>query len=414
MSPAGRRGRLSRRSAAGACAALLALTLAGCVDDPAVPEGALPTPTEEASGHVSESASPSDVPSATGSPQIALQNIHVGGGAQGRREGVMLCGGRILAAPPAAGIANDAFAVFDPVSGAGEITHVELPQGSDLQPNARWLLVAHCADSTQGPVVSFAYQEMPLPDTGGVGVRGAYTLDGQLLWVREDLNVKAELKAGLLVLGNAPDQADLLVDVATGKTLRTFTSPLSTRLVMTHDRLIEREPGEAPMLTDLEGRKVKKLTYAGTFYSDDNVIFAVDVRQVIAIDARTGNRLWSAGLQLDPLSVPQVEPLTGVAVMVDQQYAVHGFDLNTGRQLWQVPTEVENPRLTVAGGIVLLDRRDQGYQLLLDSQTGKQLPEPATTVLDITNQGALMIIDDVARLVPLPSLRVVPPTPTSS
>ena len=264
-----------RAAAVTAAAVAALLTATGCTAQPQA-DGAPMSP----SASVSPSLSPT-------SPMLTLQNVSVSGTARSRRQGILLCGDRIVAAPPTAGIENNAFAVFDRTSGEGEITHVELPPNSGLEENARWLLVMECIDDPavvpDGPVLSFAYQEMPLPEEGGVGVRGAYSLDGRLLWIRDDINMPSELLDGLLVLGAAPDQPDLVVDAVTGETLREFGSPLSSRVVLNHNRIVVQGVNGGPVLTDISGERVRRLERAGAFFADHDLVFGVSFGDVVAL-----------------------------------------------------------------------------------------------------------------------------------
>lgn len=396
------RGAVAAAAAAGVAAVL---ATAGCTAQPQT-DGGPPTPPP--------STSPSPSPTPT-EPTLTLGDVSVSGTSKSNRGGILLCGDRLVAAPPTAGIENNAFAVFDESSGEGEITHVELPADSGLEENARWLLIMQCVDNPEvtpdGPVLSFAYQEMPLPEEGGVGVRGAYSLDGQLLWMRDDINVPSELVDGLLVLGAAPNQPDLVVDAVTGKTLRNFTSPLSSRVVLTHNRMVIRGSGDRPVLTTISGDRVRKLGTAGSFFADEDLIFGVNFSSVVALHAHTGERRWSYPVRLDPLSVPRADEASGVTVLVDHNYVAHGVDSRTGKQLWEFPTEVENPRITMAAGLVLIDHREEDYQVLLDARTGAPLPEPVEEIVDLKPAGALMFIEGVATIVPPQELRS-PSTPS--
>lgn len=390
--------------AAAACVAGL-LASAGCTTEP------------EANGdpgatQTTESPSPTTSPS---EPTLRIEDVSVGGGTQANREGILLCGDRLVATPPTAGIENNAFAVFDQTSGEGELTHVDLPPDSDLEENARWLLVMTCIDDPKlapnGPILSFAYQEMPLPETGGVGVRGAYTLDGQLLWMRDDINMPAELVDGLLVLGAAPEQPEMIVDAITGKTLQEFSSPMDARIVLTHRRMVVRRAGESPVLSNIAGKRVATLRSSGNYVADDHLIFGVNFRDVAAIRPRDGKEIWSYPIRLDPLGEPRVDEQSGVVVFVDHEYVAHAVDMRTGEKLWEFPTEVENPRVTVAAGIVLIDKRDDGYQVLLDARSGAQLPEHEETIVDLKPAGALEFQDGIATIVPPRELRVPPTSP---
>lgn len=393
-----------RRRLAAAVGVAVLLAVAGCTTQSQVDQDPTPSPSK------SPSPSPTE-------PTLTLEDVSVSGTARSNRGGILLCGDRLVAAPPTSGIENNAFAVFDETSGEGEITHVELPADSELEANARWLLVMECVDSPEaapnGPVLSFAYQEMPLPEQGGVGVRGAYTLDGQLLWMRDDINLPSELVDGLLVLGAAPNQPDLVVDAVTGRTLQEFSSPLSSRVVLTHNRMVIRREGGGPVLTSISGALVRKLRTSGSFFADDAIIFGVNFRDVVALRARTGKQRWSFPIRLDPLSVPRTDEESGVSVLVDDQYVAHAVDNSTGKQLWEFPTEVENPRVTIAAGLVLIDHREEDYQVLLDARTGAVLPEPVEDVVDLKQAGALMFIEGVATIVAPEDLRDPPPTPTS-
>ncbi|HET7326824.1 MAG TPA: PQQ-binding-like beta-propeller repeat protein [Nocardioidaceae bacterium] len=401
------RGRLGAAVAAAGVTVLLAT--AGCTAQPEADGDPTPSPSTSAPSSPSPTA-----------PTLTLDDVSVSGTAMANRGGILLCGDRLVAAPPTSGIENNAFAVFDESSGQGEITHVELPADSGLKVNARWLLVMECVDNPEvtsdGPVLSFAYQEMPLPEQGGVGVRGAYSLEGQLLWMRDDINMPSELVDGLLVLGAAPNQPDLVVDAVTGETLRDFASPLRSQVVLNHRRMVVRRAGGGgPVLTDISGERVRKLRTSGSFFADDDLIFGVNFRDVVALRSSDGKQLWSFPIRLDPLSVPHADKEAQVSVLVDHNYVVHAVDSRSGEQLWAFPAEVENPRITMAAGMVLIDKRDDDYQVLLDARTGSPLPETVEPIVDLKDAGALMFIDGVATIVPAEELRnPAPPTPTTA
>jgi hypothetical protein len=392
----------------------MAMTLAGCSGGSSTPDGSTAAPpTETSEPSTAPTTSASATPSSTG-PTLMLEDIHVSGRAQANREGLLLCGDRLVAAPPVAGIENNAFAVFDQDSGEGELTHVEVPEESGLEENARWLLRIECVDSPDvvpnGPVLSFAYQEMPLPEEGGVGVRGAYSLDGQLLWMRTDLNQPAALVEGLLVLGADPAQPERIVDAVSGEELRSFGAAPGTRIVLTHDRIMVRGRRGGPFLTDVTGEIIARMRTSGRFSADGNVIFGVNFRDVAAYQAHDGRPIWTFPTRLDPLGTPRVDESVGVAVIVDDAYVARGLDAGTGKELWALPTRVENPRVTMASGLVLLDQPDAGYQVLLDSRTGVRLPEPPTRIIDLKPAGALVIQDGVPGVISPHDLRTPPPT----
>lgn len=402
-----------------ATAGLVAMTLAGCAGGSSPPEGSTAPPTDTSAPATTGSTGSTDSASATPTasstePTLTLEDIAVSGRAQANREGLLLCGDQLVAAPPVAGIENNAFAVFDRATGEGELTHVEVPEESGLEENARWLLRMECIDSPDiapnGPVLTFAYQEMPLPDEGGVGVRGAYSLRGQLLWMRTDLNQQAQLVDGLLVLGADPTRPDRIVDAVTGAGLRAFGSAPGTRTVLTHDRIMVRGRRGGPFLTDVAGRLVARMRISGRFDADGNLIFGANFLDVAAYQARNGQRAWTFPARLDPLGTPRMDESVGVAVIVDDVYVARGLDAATGEELWALPTRVENPRVTMADGLVLLDQPEAGYQVLLDSRTGVRLPEPPTRIIDLKPAGALVIEDGLPGVIPLHELRTPPPT----
>ncbi len=383
-------------SAVAVLAALLT-ALAACTDD---------TPPQ------TEPSSPEPTPTQTTVTPITLADVTISGASLAEREGIVLCGDRIVAGPPAGGIESDSFVVFDPVTGEGDITRVELPPELGLEPNARWLLTTRCvAEDVGEPMLLAAYQEMPLEEAGGAGIRAGYRLDGTRVWLRDNLNVPSEVHGGALVVGAAPEQPKLVVDASTGETLATFRSPVRTHRVLSTDRMVVRRGQGGPVLTEIPGRKVAALPTVGAWASTAGVLFGFDTRSVVAIDTADGEPLWRLALAADPLGEPAVDLESGVAVLVDQNYVAHGIDLQTGQALWQVPTDVASPRVTAASGLVLLDRRDEGFQLLLDARTGEPLPQPEQTLLDLTDAGALVTVEGAPQLVTIQALRY-PPTPT--
>jgi outer membrane protein assembly factor BamB len=149
---------------------------------------------------------------------------------------------------------------------------------------------------------------------------------------------------------------------------------------------------------------------SGRFSADGNVIFGVNFRDVAAYQAHDGRPIWTFPTRLDPLGTPRVDESVGVAVIVDDAYVARGLDAGTGKELWALPTRVENPRVTMASGLVLLDQPDAGYQVLLDSRTGVRLPEPPTRIIDLKPAGALVIQDGVPGVISPHDLRTPPPT----
>ena len=399
-------------------------------------------------------AEPPPEPTASATPRINLNDVAVGSAALAERAGLYICGDSIVASAPAGGIQGDSFVVFDIATRVGEITHVELPRR--LQPNARWLLTTECVHPRGGePFISVAYQEMPLTPTGGGGVRAAYTLDGERLWMRSDLNQPAVVVDDVLVLGSAPEQPESAVDLRTGETIATFDPSVQARTVVSGNRMVVRGLTGPPVLMSLAGRRIATLHQASSFNADGGLLFGVipaalpDTElleeeptpdeeaggltdaspspspaqtgppaagtrlprgEVRAYSLRTGRPQWRLGIAPDPLGLPTVEPRTGVVVIVDVDGLAHGIGPRSGLQVWRAPTELESPRVTAAGGIVVFDRLDDPFQKLLDSRTGLPLPEQEEAIVDVRAPGALQIIDGVARLVPLSRLRTPPTT----
>jgi PQQ-like domain len=429
------RRRWGRRPGLVALLAALLLTTA-CTDDS-------PTPAE-----------PPPEPTASPTPRINLNDVAVGSAALAERSGLYICGDQIVASAPAGGIKGDSFVVFDIATGIGEITQVDLPRG--LQPNARWLLTTECVHPRRGePYISVAYQEMPLSPTGSGGVRAAYTLDGEQLWMRSDLNQPAVVVDDVLVLGSAPEQPESAIDLRTGETIATFDPSVQARTVVSGNRMVVRGLTGPPVLMNLAGRRIARLHQASSFNADGGLLFGVipaalpDTElledeptpdeeaggltdaspspsptqtgppaagtrlprgEVRAYSLRTGRPQWRLGIAPDPLGLPTVEPRTRVVVIVDVDGLAHGIDPKTGLQVWRAPTELESPRVTAAGGIVMFDRVDDPFQKLLDSRTGLPLPEHEETIVDLRTPGALQIIDDAPRLVSLSRLRTPPTT----
>lgn len=412
-------------------AVLLAVT-AGCIADDSAPE-----PTPEAS--------------ADPTPDIRLGDVSVGGTALAQRAGLYMCGRHVVASAPAGGIVGDSFAVFDLDSRKGSITDVKTPRG--VHPNARWLLSTQCVDDGEGPpIISVAYQEMPLTPTGGGGIRAAYSMDGDQLWMRRDLNQPAVVVDDVLVLGATPDQPETAVDLRTGETVATFDPAVQSRTVVSGHRMVVRGLTGPPVLTTLTGKRVATLDQASFYTADGGLLFATtpaalpdnegtgapssgsepegltdaspspsptrsagppesrgpsggDVR---AYSLRTGRPEWEIRLAPDPLGTPTVDPRSGVAVIVDTEGEAHGIGTDSGRQLWRTPTEMPSPRVTAAHGIVLFDTLDDPVQRLVDARTGLPLPEPQVRVLDLQPAGALQIVEDRATVVPARRLRRPP------
>lgn len=417
------------------------LVLAGCIDDANSP------------------SEPEPRASATASPGIRLGDVSVGSTALAQRTGLYMCGEHIVASAPAGGIEGDSFVVFDTETGKGEITEVELPRG--LRPSARWLLTTRCVESDGEPLVSVAYQEMPLPPSGGAGVRAAYSLDGEQLWMRDDLNQPGTVVDDVLVLGSAPEQPETAVDLRTGRTVATFDPAVQSRTVVASKRMVVRGLAGPPVLTTLTGERIATLDQASSYTADGGLLFGTtpaalpdpgaspqptadrnldrgseggssgltdaspspsptrsDVPspatglsqgKVQAYSLRTGQPQWRLDLAPDPLAVPTVEPETGLVSVVDARAIAHGIDPATGREEWRTPAEIEHPRVTAAGGMVLFDKIDDPFQKLVDARTGLPLPEPEEPIVDLQDRGALQVVDGVTRVMSPAQLRKPPP-----
>lgn len=410
---------------------LLLLLVSGCINQGGTPEEPRPE----------VSVGPT--------PGIRLGDISVGGTALAQRAGLYMCGEKIVASAPAGGIEGDSFVVFDQESGEGEITEVELPRR--MRPNARWLLSTRCVEPDDGrPFVAVAYQEMPLPSDGGVGIRAAYSLDGEQLWMRDDLNVPGAVVDDVLVLASTPDQPEEVVDLRTGETLARFEPSIRSRTVVSGDRMVVRRPTGPPVLSTLAGKRVATLEQASFYTADGGLLFGTtpadrpaagtapeptveepdaggspaprdrNPRQAVPAGAlgevrayalRTGRPQWRIRAAPDPLGMPVVEPQTGIVVVVDVDGVGHGIDPGTGREEWRTPTELENPRVTAAAGMVLFDKVEEPLQKLVDARTGLPLPEPQEPVVDLDENGALQIVDGVATVMSPAQLRR-PPTST--
>jgi hypothetical protein len=389
---------------------------------------------------------PQPVPQASATPTapIRLGDIFVGAPAIAQRAGLYMCGDNVVASAPAGGIELDSFVVFDLDTGKGEITEVQLPPG--LRPNARWLLTTHCADPDNGaPFVSVAYQEMPLGPTGGKGVRAAYSLDGQRLWRRDDLNEPGVVVDDVLVLGSTPGQPESAVDLRTGRTVATFDPAVQSRTVVSGNRMVVRGLSGPPVLTTLTGERIARLKPASLYTADGGLLFAstpsalpdggsADAQpgeptdsspspspsarpdggsrrppgEVAAYSLRTGQPQWNIDIAPDPLGAPTVEGESGIVVVVGVNGVAHGIDAQTGIQEWRAPTELDNPRVAAGGGLVLFDKVEEPLQKLVDAHTGLPLPEPEEPIVDLKAGGALQIVDGVARVVSTHELRRAP------
>ncbi len=416
-----------RRWAAVLLASLSLLT--GCIDDPGDPTG-----------------QPIPHASATPTSPIRLEDVFLGPPAIAQRAGLYMCGGHIVASAPAGGIELDSFVVFDLATGTGEITEVELPRG--LRPNARWLLTTNCVDPGDGaPFVSVAYQEMPLRPSGGKGIRAAYTLDGERLWMRDDLNQPAMVVQDVLVLGSTPEQPETAVDLRTGRTVATFDPAVQSRTVVSGERMVVRGLSGPPVLTTLTGERVATLPPASLYTADGGLLFAstpaalpdsgagtddggltdaspspsptrsapseggspLSDGEVRAFSLRTGRPQWHLDVAPDPLGAPTVDGESGTVVVVGADGVAHGVQAESGVQQWATPTEMDNPRVTAAGGLVLFYVVEDPQQKLMDARTGLPLPEPEEPIIDLRTHGALQIVDGVITVVPHRDLRR-PPT----
>jgi outer membrane protein assembly factor BamB len=312
------------------------------------------------------------------------------------------------------------------------------------------LLSSQCVEEGGEPIISVAYQEMPVAPAGGSGVRAAYTLDGERLWMRSDLNGLATVVEDVLVLGSTPEQPETAVDLRTGETIATFDPAVQSRTVVAADRVVVRGLSGPPMLTTLTGEQIARLDEASSYTSDGPLLFGttpaalpdpgtsssdesggltdaspspsptqseepapgtgLELGEVRAYSLRTGEPRWDVALAPDPLGVPTVEPRTGIVVVTDIDGLAHGFDPVTGRQQWRTPTELENPRVTAASGIVLFDQVDEPFQKLVDARTGLPLPESEDPLVDLQEQGGLQMVDGVATVVSAQQLRTPPTT----
>ncbi|HEX2174688.1 MAG TPA: PQQ-binding-like beta-propeller repeat protein [Nocardioidaceae bacterium] len=421
-----------------AAALTCSLLLPGCIADGDAPP---PEPEPEAS--------------ATLPPRIRLGDVSVSGSALAQRAGLYMCGDSIVASAPAGGIEADSFVVFEPATGQGDITEVQLPRR--MRPNARWLLTTQCVAEGGEPIISVAYQEMPLTPTGGAGIRAAYSLDGERLWMRDDLNQAGAVVEDVLVLGAAPEHPETAVDLRTGDTVATFDPAVQSRTVVASDRMVVRGLSGPPLLTTLTGEEIATLRQAASFTADGDLLFAstpaalpdptaptepaeptgdqngagltdaspspsptqhtapgdrsgLPQGEVRAYSLRTGEPQWSLRLAPDPLGMPTVEPRTGIVVIVDVNGVAHGISPVTGRREWRTPTELENPRVTAANGIVLFDNVDEPFQKLVDARTGLPLPEPREPIADLQRLGALQIVDGLPTVASPAQLRRPPTT----
>jgi hypothetical protein len=399
-------------------------------------------------GCIGDDGPPGADPVATLTPtaRIRLGDVSVGTQAVAERAGLYMCGDHIVASAPAGGIELNSFVVFDLQTGEGRITEVRLPPG--LRPTARWLLTTQCVQSGGKPFVSVAYQEMPLAPTGGSGIRAAYTLDGERMWRREDINQPGTIVDDVLVLGAAPEQPETAVDLRTGRTVATFDPAVQSRTVVAHNRMVVRGLSGPPVLTTLSGDRVARLRPAASYTADGRLLFgstpaalpdpgssddggltdagpspsptqsALPGRsaraargEVQAYSLHTGKPVWHLDVSPDPLGVPVVEPQTDIAVVVDTDGIAHGIHARTGIQEWRAPTELLSPRVTAAAGMVMFDKADEPLQLLVDARTGLPLPEPEEPIIDLQAHGALQIVDSVPRVTTPRQLRT-PPTTT--
>ena len=399
-------------------------------------------------GDGSSDAPPPDPSSAPSG--IGLEDISVSPSALAQRSGLYMCGDHLVASAPAGGIEGDAFVVFDPDTGRGERTKVQVPKG--VRPNARWLLTTRCVSTGGEPLVSVAYQEMPLSPTSGAGIRASYTLDGERLWMRDDLNQPGSVVEHLLVLGPASEQPETAVDLRTGRTVATFDPAVQSRTIVSADRMVVRGLSGPPVLTTLTGKRVAVLRPASTYTASGGLLFGTTPAalpdpgqeasgdagmtdgltdaspspsptqsstpspgsglprgEVRAYSLQSGQPRWSLRVAPDPLGAPAVEEESGIVVVVDIRGIAHGVDPVTGRRRWRTPTELDNPRVTAAAGMVLFDKADEPFQKLVDARTGLPLPEPEETIVDLQEPGALQVVDGLARVVP-PGLLRNPPT----
>jgi len=416
----------------GAPAALLAslALLAGCIGD----DDSAGTPVD---------------PTPTPTTHIRLGDILVGTPALAQRAGLYMCGDHIVASAPAGGIELDSFVVFDLQTGEGDITDVELPDG--MRPNARWLLTTQCVQSGGRPFIAVAYQQMPLAPTGGSGIRAAYTLDGERLWMRDDINQPGRIVDDVLVLGAAPEQPETAVDLRTGRSVATFDPAVQSRTVVAANRMVVRGLSGPPVLTTLTGNRVARLRPASSYTADGGLLFAATPAalpdpgaideggddgltdaspspsptqsalperasglsrgEIRAYSVRTGKPKWHIDVSPDPLGLPVVDPETGMVVVVDTDGVAHGIHATSGIQEWRVPTQLASPRVTAAAGIVMFDKVGEPLQVLVDARTGLPLREPEEPIIDLQSRGALQIVDGIPRVTTPGEIRR-PPTAT--
>jgi hypothetical protein len=393
---------------------------------------------------------PQSEATATPTPRIRLGDISVAAPALAQRAGLYMCGEHIVASAPAGGIELDSFVVFDLDTREGQITEVTLPRR--LRPNARWLLTTQCVSSGGEPFVSVAYQEMPLTPTGGNGVRAAYSLDGERLWIRDDLNQPAQVVEDVLVLGSTAEQPETAVDLRTGRTQATFDPAVQSRTVVSGNRMVVRGLSGPPVLTTLTGDRIASLRPASFYNAAGGLLFGttpsalpdrpgdedpdgltdaspspsptqlqppeptsgLSQGEVHAYSLRSGQPAWHLDIAPDPLEQPTFEPQSGIVVVLGAQGLAHGIDAASGVQEWRAPTELEDPRVTAGAGIVLFDNVEEPLQKLVDARTGLPLPEPEEPIVDLQANGALRIIDGVASVAAPSQLRSPPTTAEES
>lgn len=149
------------------------------------------------------------------------------------------------------------------------------------------------------------------------------------------------------------------------------------------------------VLDALSGAEVRSLSYrvlgfpeALTSLPGGTAILGRDAH-VALVELRTGVERWSVDLDATTADAPGL--INGVVVLRDQQGSVYGFDVATGRKLWQRPgarsTRLVDNRGPRPSPLVLVATDDE--LTALDPRTGDEV-----WTVDVTVTAELYVLDD--------------------
>ncbi|TMK72277.1 MAG: hypothetical protein E6G50_04210 [Actinobacteria bacterium] len=100
----------------------------------------------------------------------------------------------------------------------------------------------------------------------------------------------------------------------------------------------------------------KYLTWASAAVTARRVVFPSPAGRLVALDAKTGRRLWSVPFRVTD-SAPAIA--NGVVYVGSTDKHLYAFDIRTGRQIWRAATGGEiTSSPTIAGGTVIVGSDD--------------------------------------------------------